>query len=374
LFALKGLRDFNALDSDDREIVFYAEDKGSWVFFEPIIKELLEVHGKQICYITSSADDPVLTNQREKIKAFYIGSGWIRTYLFSTLETDVMVMTMPDLETYHLKRSKATPIHYVYVFHGLVSTTMVYRLGAFDHFDALLCVGPYQIKEIRASEKLYKLKPKTLIESGFGRLDSIIEEARNRPRRPVRGKEKKSILVAPTWGDQALLETCAFELVDILLENGYQVMYRPHPMTLRHRKKSLMELQKKFGQYKNFEYEVDVGSQESLHAADIMITDWSGIAIEYAFGLEHPVIFIDLPRKVNNHEYKKIPLEPIEVAIRSKIGAVIPPDRLKDVPKYIEELCSNPDSFAREIKKIRSESVYNLGASGAAGAAYIASL
>jgi hypothetical protein len=373
--ALKGLCSFNALDSSDREIVFYSENNDSWVFFEPIITALLETYGKKICYLTSSVDDPVLAYQGDKIKGFYIGSGSVRTYLFWTLRANVMVMTMPDLETYQIKRSRRSRrVHYVYVFHGMVSTTMVYRLGAFDHFDALLCVGPYQIKEIQASEKLYKLKPKILIESGFGRLDSIIKEARNRPRRPVRGKGKKSILVAPTWGDQALLETCAFELLDILLENGYQVMYRPHPMTLRHRKKLLMELQKKFSQYKNFEYESDVGSQESLHATDIIITDWSGIAIEYAFGLEHPVIFIDLPRKVNNHEYKNIPLEPIEVAIRSKIGAVIPPDRLKEVPKYIEELCSNPDSFVREIKKIRSESVYNLGASGAAGAAYIATL
>jgi len=371
LCALKGLRDFNSLDSDDREIVFYAEDKGSWVFFEPIIKELLEVHGKQICYITSSVDDPVFTIQREKIKAFYIGSGWIRTYLFSTLETDVMVMTMPDLETYHLKRSKATPIHYVYVFHGLVSTTMIYRFGAFDHFDALLCVGPHHTKEIRANEKLYNLKPKTLIESGYSRLDSIIEEARNRPQ-PVRGAEKRQVLVAPTWGDNALLETCAFELVSILLENMYRVIYRPHPMTVRHRQKLLIELNQRFEKNRDFSYETDVGSQESLHASDIMISDWSGTAIEYAFGLERPVVFVDLPRKVNNPEYPKIHLEPFEVTIRSKIGPVIPPDRLNEIPRHIEELCSYPDSYMQKIRKIRSESVYNVGTSGAVGASYIA--
>ena len=121
----------------------------------------------------------------------------------------------------------------------------------------------------------------------------------------------------------------------------------------------------------NFNYEIDVGSQESLHASDIMITDWSGTAIEYAFGLERPVIFIDLPRKVNNPDYRKIHLEPFEVTIRSKIGTIIPPDRLDDIPRHIEELCSNPDLFTQEIRKIRSESVYNLGESGAVAATYI---
>jgi YidC/Oxa1 family membrane protein insertase len=369
--ALKGLRDFSALDIDEREIVFYSEDKASWFFFEPIIKKLLETHGKKICYLTSSADDPVLTGQENKIKGFYIGSGWVRTYLFLTLEAGVMVMTMPNLETHYLKRSKAQSIHYVYVFHGLVSTTMIYKLGAFDHFDAVLCVGPHHIQEIQANEKLNNLKPKTLIESGYGRLDSIIEEARNRPQ-PVCGGWKGQVLVAPTWGDYALLETCAFELVTILLGSRYKVVYRPHPMTLRHRSKLLTQLNRQFEKNSDFCYETDVGSQESLHASDILITDWSGTAIEYAFGLERPVIFIDLPRKVNNPEYRKIPLEPFEVTIRSKIGVVVPPDRLHEIPMHIEELCSNPETYTQEIRKIRSESIYNVGASGVAGAAYIA--
>ena len=369
--ALKGLRDFNALDTNDREIVFYAEDSASWVFFEPIIKELLETHGKKICYLTSSADDPILTYQGDRIKGFYIGSGPVRTYLFWILRANVMVMTMSDLETYQIKRSKIRPVHYVHVCHSMFSTTMAYRFGAMDHFDAILCVGPHHINEIRASEKLYKLKPKTLIQSGYGRLDSIIEESRNRSQ-TVREEGKGKILLAPTWGDHALLETCAFELVKILLESGYQVIYRPHPMTVRHRQMLLLELQNKFTQYKNFKYETDVGSQESLHWSDILISDWSNAAIEYALGLERPVISIDLPRKVNNPEYQKIPLEPFEVSIRSKMGKVIPPDRLQEIPGHIEELCSNPDSYKRQIRQIRSENIYNIGRSGVIAAAYIA--
>jgi YidC/Oxa1 family membrane protein insertase len=279
-------------------------------------------------------------------------------------------MTMPDLETYYFKRSKVMPVHYIYVFHALTSTSMVYRSGAFDHFNALFCVGPYHVKEIRANEKLYNLKPKNLIESGYGRLDSIIEQAQY-CLQTVGGDGKKKVLVAPSWGDHTLLETCAIELVSILLKNGYQVVYRPHPMTVRHRRKLLAELNLCFEGNGDFSYETQVGSQESLHSSDIMISDWSGTAIEYAFGLERPVIFIDLPRKINNSEYEEISIEPFEVTIRSKIGSVIPTSRLEDIPKHIEALCSNPDSFKQEIRKIRSENVYNVGTSGAVGAAYI---
>jgi CDP-glycerol glycerophosphotransferase (TagB/SpsB family) len=210
-----------------------------------------------------------------------------------------------------------------------------------------------------------------LIESGYGRLDSIIEEAQSN-RQPARKEGKKKILIAPTWGDNALLETCAFDLVDLLLENGYEVIYRPHPMTLRHRKKLLIKLQEKFLDHKNFTYETNVASQDSLHASNILLTDWSGTAIEYAFGLEKPVIFIDLPRKINNPDYQKIHFEPFEVFVRPKVGVVIPPDRLEEVLCQIEKLCSNSDFFKSEIRKLRSENIFNIGTSGVIAADYIA--
>ena len=51
---------------------------------------------------------------------------------------------------------------------------------------------------------------------------------------------------------------------------------------------------------------------------------------------------------------------------------VIPPDRLEDVLSQIENLCSNSNSFKKEIQKLRSENIYNIGTSGAIGADYIA--
>ena len=145
-------------------------------------------------------------------------------------------------------------------------------------------------------------------------------------------------------------------------------------MTVRHRQKLLMELQNKFAHHKNFKYETDVGSQESLHWSDILISDWSNAAIEYAFGLERPVISIDLPKTVRNPEYQKIDFKPFEVSIRSNIGKVIPLGRLHEIPMHIEELCSNRDSYKRQIRKIRSENIFNIGRSGVIGAAYIAEM
>ena len=48
------------------------------------------------------------------------------------------------------------------------------------------------------------------------------------------------------------------------------------------------------------------------------------LSLDYALGLKKPVIFIDVPKKINDPNYTQIKLEPIEIGIRDKIGIVVP--------------------------------------------------
>ena len=48
-----------------------------------------------------------------------------------------------------------------------------------------------------------------------------------------------------------------------------------------------------------------------------IITDWSGIAPEYAYGTERPVIYLDIPQKVVNEQFAELELEPNEVSALS---------------------------------------------------------
>jgi hypothetical protein len=368
------LNRFGALDPELRSIVFYAEDSSSWTYFKPIVKELTGVQGKQICYVTSSKYDQVLGLHEENIRAFCIGSGVVRTTFFSSLDADVMVMTIPDLGNYHLKRSKK-PVHYVYVFHSLVSTHMIYQPRAFDGFDSILCVGPHHVAEIRATESAYDLKPKELVEAGYGVLDSIISSDSSEVLPEVAHSDQgKRVLVAPSWGPEALLEICGRELVEVLLSAGHYVTVRPHPMTMRHNSKLLDELQKVFKDRSNFTLDLDLASQGTVADSDLMISDWSGAALEYSFGLERPVLYIDVPRKVNNPEYERIDCVPIEVQLRSEIGAVVSTDRLHELPHWVEDLCSETSNWKERIRESRARWVYNVGNSGAIGASYIADL
>ena len=364
----KELEKFNNLDSDERSIVFYSEDISSFVYFEQIIHELTEKMGYCICYVTSAKDDPMLNNQNKRIRVFYIGHGAMRTKFFMELKTEVLVMTMPNLETHFIKRSRVYPVHYVYVFHSMVSTHKIYEKGAFDHFDSIFCAGPHHVEEISATESAYNLNHKNLVPCGYGLLDKLQKNKPIKNQKRCTEDGRKKILVAPSWGKKGLLETKGQELVKILLDADYHVIVRPHPMTIRKWPKIINAIENKFKDNTNFEIEKDVSSFESLYSAYGLISDWSGIGFEFAFVRERPVLYIDGFQKINNSSYDKIPCKTLEVSIRNIIGKVISLNELENIPKIIESTYENIDLFKTKVQEVRNETVFNLGQSGINGA------
>ena len=167
----KEVKRFKKLDKKDRSIIFYLENECDFIFFKPIVEKLTQEYDIKICYVTSSKTDPMLTSNDKNILPFYIGDGIARSSFFVNLKATIVVMTMPDLETFHIKRSKIYPVHYVYIFHSLCSTHYIYRKTAFDNFDTIFCTGNYQIIEIQEREKKSNLAKKKLVKHGYGMLD-----------------------------------------------------------------------------------------------------------------------------------------------------------------------------------------------------------
>ena len=321
--AMLGVIGFNALSKKQRQVTFYSEGKNYWPHLEDLLLATLEQTNMSVCYVTSSIDDPGLMLERAKLKTFFIGLGFVRNYFFQNLSTDIMVMTMPDLHKFQIKRSNHN-VHYVYVQHSLVSLHMVYRHGAFDHYDTICAAGPHHVQEIRALEAKYNLPPKKIVELGYSRLDSLIKKTQDNSKiKDTAKRTHNKILVAPSWGSEGVIESGIGKiLIAQLLALGHEVILRPHPQTLKFTKVKVDEIIKSHIGNNCFSYEDDVTGQDSLHHSDIMISDWSGAALEYALALHKPVIFCNVPRKVNNPNYLEINIEPIEVRIREKIGVI----------------------------------------------------
>ena len=357
---------FNELDLDKRSIVFYSEDISSFVYFEQIIRELTEKMGYQICYMTSAKDDPILKNENKNIRSFYIGdSEIVKLKFFLGLKAKVLIMTMPDLGSYHIKRSKVFPVHYVYVFHTITSTHMVFQKSAFDQFDSIFCVGPYQVQELRATEQLYNLKQKNLVECGYGLFDRLVRLRSSFTQQNFLSKNnKKNVLIAPSWGKQNLLESTGIELIKILLDAGYHVTVRPHPMTVKKSSRLIKQIKEKFEKNPDFLLDTNTSSFDQLFSSYALITDWSGIGHEYAFVCERPVIYVDVPKKAYNKEYEKIGLEPFEISIRDKIGEIVSIQNIETIPERIEFLYGHINNFQNKIQKICNDAIFNIGESG----------
>ena len=369
----KNAFNFHSLPKNGKSIVVYSEGKPSSPHLGPLIQQLIN-RGHNVQLLMSDQDDPLaeLKAPDAEVISHWIGSGSARIWVYSNLKTCVFITTTPDLETMQLKRSK-NDAYYVYTHHSMISTHMGYRPEAFDHFDAILCTGPYQIKETRAHESKSKLRAKKLGEIGYFRLD----ELRSSNIIPVHNEatamreDVTSVLLAPTWGENSILPLYGEEIIDILLQSGYRVITRPHPETIRRSAQLVQMISDRFSTHEYFELDFNPRGDLSMRQASLMISDWSGVAMEYAYGFEKPVLFMDLPRKIHNAEYNGLGIEPIEVSVRNEIGKIVHPKNIPELPTEIKSLISNNSGLAKGIRSSRAKHVFNQGQSAIIGANFI---
>lgn len=355
----------------EKEVVFYVEHEDYYPYFEGLVKKLTEECNQSICYVTSSAIDPILKMHTNKMRVFYVNK--MLAFFMVFIDCKICVMTLSDLNQFHIKRSM-NHVHYVYVFHAMVSTHMMYRSGAFDYYDHILCVGPHHIEEIRKHEKINGLSPKKLVEAGYYRLERIYEAYQKYSSKKSSTVKAGIILIAPSWGSANVLELCGETLVDTLLKANYDVIVRPHPETVRRSPGLMAMFVSRFGNNPFFTLETSVATDDSLLQADVLICDCSGVAFEYAFGTERPVLFMDTPLKIKNQRFKELGIEPLEISLRSKIGKIISPEEIQNVPKIISELMSNRETYKERLSHLRRQHVYAFGCSAVIGARYIIEL
>ncbi len=354
----------------EMQLVFYSEKNGFYKYFQNIIETLLEKSDVVINYITSDPNDKVFEMESERFKPYYIGENKL-IVLMMKMEADIVVMTTPDLESFHIKRSLVRKDNeYIYVPHDVNSPNLTFRKEALDHFDTIFSSGPLCTKEIRKREEKYRLPEKRIIEWGSGVIDNMI---RSYDAMDQREKAVREILIAPSWQKDNILSSCIEEILENLEGHGYRIIVRPHPQFVRHDADRLEYLRGKFhmDERDDMEMQTDFSSNSTVYQADIVITDWSSIAFEYSFATLKPSLFINTPMKIMNEDYEELGITPIDIELRSRIGKSVDLDQLETLPKVVDELLNN-NAFSKEsLEKIRNEYIYQIGHSGEFGAEYI---
>ena len=355
----------------NKHLVFYSESNGFYKYFKGIIEYLLEHTNITIHYITSDYNDNIfkMAEENNQIKAYYIDQKKLIT-LMMKMDADVVVMTMPDLENYHIKRSYIRKdIKYIFIPHGIDSINLTQRYKSINAYDIFFACGKYQRLEAEKTYELFNLDRK-VYNWGYSLLDDMIAEY-EKSKKSKKSKTKQ-ILIAPSWQKDNICDLCLEELLDSLKkENNYEITVRPHPQEVRHMKEKFEALKEKYKGNKNIVIQTDFSSNNTIFNADILITDWSSIGYEYAYTTKKPVIFIDTPMKIMNPNYKDIDVEPINIWSRNIIGKSLRTDQLNDINKVIKDFLNNGDKYEKKINEMLHDSIYNLGNSAEKGANYI---
>lgn len=352
----------------EKQIVFYSEKNGFYKYFKSVIEIILRKTDIVIHYITSDPKDEVFALANDNFQVYYIGENKL-IVLMMKMEADIVCMTMPDLQKYHIKRSMVkNDIEYVYIDHGIGSVNMMLRKHALDYFDTIFASNELAYQEIRAMEKTYNLKEKHLVKWGSCLIDNMIAAYNQGEKKE---NEKKTILIAPSWQDGNLLDLCIEPILEQILKKDYQVILRPHPQYVRHFEEKLHALAERYKEYDNFELQLDFSSNDTVFNADVLMTDWSGIGYEYSFTTLKPTLFINTPMKVMNPDYEEIGVVPFDIEIRDQVGISVETDNLDTLGDVIDRLLDDKEYSKEAMAVVRDKYLYNVSKSGPIGADYL---
>ena len=332
------------------KFVIYAEDKRYWSLFKPVVDEF-ENRGIDLLYLTSSRDDPVFEAGLQKTKAEFIGEGNKAFAKLNFLSAELVLSTTPGLDVYQWKRSK-TVKHYSHLLHS-ADEPVKYELFGIDYYDSILVTGgDYQASDIRKLEKIRSLPEKQVVTVGCPYLDVYAKKIALLPQEE---NHVFTVLVSPSWGKSALLSKYGEELLDPLVKTGWRVIVRPHPQSLQVEKNIIDRLSERYGENHNLEWDFNRENIVSLNKADIMISDFSGIILDYMVLRNKPVIYVsqkmDL-RPYDAHVVYKDQEEMWTFRTLKKAGIELRPEFFNDLPGIVSKIHSDKalESAIREVK------------------------
>ena len=330
------------------KIIIYGEDKRYYNVFKPIIEELINLEIPTI-YYSSSYDDKIFEIKSDFLKSEFIGTGNKAYAKLNFIEADICLMTTPNLDVFQLKRSKGVK-KYVHITHSSAETS-TYCLYSLDFFDAVFLNGEHQIRDIRELENKRNTIIKDLYVVGNPYLDelskmkeTIIKENNN----------KKTILIAPSWGMNCLFRRFGEKLLDDIVNSDYNIIIRPHPQSLISDKEIIEKFQKRYKDKNNVEWDFNRVNIYSLSKADIMISDFSGVIFDYVFLFEKPVIIPSFTFDKRGTDAIEIDEEVWTFETIPKISFKLDENNFSNISQIIEDSINN-ETLKNNILKAKEK-------------------
>ena len=350
--------------SDKIDYLVFGESKRYWMVFKPICEEF-EKRKIPMEYWTASPDDPSLSAPWQYVRCRFIGEGNKAFAKLNLANACICLSTTPGLDVYQWRRSKNVN-WYAHIFHT-ISEGLGYRMFGMDFYDAVLLTSPVCEKNIRTLEKLRNGKEKELPVVGCTYMDTLLQK--NEEAGPWHNEET-TILLAPSWGKNAILSRFGAKAIRALMDTGYRLVIRPHPQSSVSEPELLKKLQAEFPDSETLSWNFDIDNFDVLRKADLLVSDYSGVVFDFAFIFNRPVIYTDTIPDKSCHDSAWIEEPMWRFDVLPRLGRALREEDLDDFKPVIDQLLENP-SVREDILAVRDEGWSCIGESAARIADYM---
>ena len=323
----------------------FFENKNFYIFFSESIftynflKPYIESRSKKKILIFSFYE--INEKNNKYIKHFYLKNKLCRELFFFFCNCKYFYSTTPDLNFSIFRRSKNRSIKYIYLQHSMFSLNAIYNFNSFLNFDAVQCISKNHCEEIKEINILYNKNIK-IFKSKY-----LFPFKRNKI------SQKFDLLIAPTWSTKFFEKKFFEPILKKFNENNITFKIRRHIMSIKNQ-----ELNKNIINKFNIKFYED--PIINYNEFDYLLSDWSGIIIEYYLIKKKKSFVINTDQKVRNQKYKLSNIIPTEVMLReyfsicyeeNQIDSIISDIKNKNNLSINEDIISKDFFFGFDLQK-----------------------
>jgi hypothetical protein len=312
------------------KICFFNENKNTFPYLEYYLKnkknEIIFFSLEKINYTFN-----------KNISAIYLNFNFFIEIFFLFLKSKYVYSTSPGLNYTLFKKSIISKkSKYIYLQHSPVSLNMAYDKDAFINFDAIQVINKFQLNDVNEINKDFKKKIKP-----FKSKYKFLELTNN--------DYKNYLLVAPTWKTDFYSSGFYLELFRELKKKNINFIFRPHYMSL---KKGEFDLNK----LDFIKDKIDLSSKLDLTIHENLLSDWSGIYLEFIIlHKKKPFLFNSKKKILNSNYLIKYNKSSIEEYARDKISFNY---NFNQIDIFINDITKNISKNDKNINKFIEDNFY----------------
>ncbi len=213
---------------------------------------------------------------------------------------------------------------------------MIYDEKAFINFDAIQAINKSQYIEVKEINNIFNKKIKPF----KSKYRFFTEQFKYKNQNSV------DVLIAPTWHTNFYKLNIHEKLFKIFNEKKISFEFRPHPMSLKRK------------EFQNIDENIKINEDKILNLKKykFIISDWSGIFLEFSIINKSKPILINTDKKILNNNYIKFKNLPIEVQSRKIVGEEFEVNNIEDITNYI--LNGTKNNYNDVINKFYQDNFY----------------